>query len=144
MKRVLLAAFRGAVGAMAMTGIRTFAAHAGMIRESPPNQIAKKALGGLVRRVPRKRRPMLVELVHWTVGALAGALFGLLPERVRRLPGSGPFYGLLVWLGFDAAIAPALGLTARDWPKAHERAVFIADHALFGLVLDGFSRRAEE
>ena len=144
MTRVLLAAFRGAVGAMAMTGMRTFAAHAGLIRESPPNQLAKKGMRGVVRRIPRKRRPMVVELVHWIVGAMAGALFGLLPDRVRHLPGSGPVYGVTVWLGFDAVVAPALGLQVRDWPRAHERAVFLADHALFGLVLDELGARAQE
>ena len=37
MSEVLHAAFRGVVGAMAMTGVRVFAKHAGLIREDPPN-----------------------------------------------------------------------------------------------------------
>jgi hypothetical protein len=40
-----------------------------------------------------------------------------------------------VWLGFEVVVAPALGLTERDWPKGRERAVFIADHALYGFVI---------
>ena len=47
-------------------------------------------------------------------------------------------------MGFDAVVAPALGLTTRDWPKGRERAVFIADHVLFGLVLSELRARPRE
>jgi hypothetical protein len=50
----------------------------------------------------------------------------------------------LVWMGFDAVIAPALGLTERDWPKRRERTVFIADHLLFGFVLSELRARPRE
>jgi hypothetical protein len=36
--------------------------------------------------------------------------------------------------GVTGAMRP-LGLTGRDWPKGRERAVFIADHALYGFVV---------
>jgi uncharacterized membrane protein YagU involved in acid resistance len=138
------AAFRGAVGAMAMTGVRVFADHADLIRESPPNRLSRKHGGGLMKAVPRRRRRMTVELVHWSMGAVFGALFGLLPESVRRRAWAGPAYGLLVWLGFDSLLAPALGLTSRGWPRGRERAVFLADHALFGLVLSEMRTRPRE
>ena len=51
---------------------------------------------------------------------------------------------MLVWAGFDAVVAPVLGLTERDWPKGRERTVFIADHALFGLVLSELRSRPKE
>ena len=86
----------------------------------------------------------MVELVHWGMGAAFGAVYGMLPEEIRRRPWSGPAFGLVAWMGFDAVVAPALGLTTRDWPKGRERAVFIADHVLFGLVLSELRARPRE
>jgi hypothetical protein len=63
--------------------------------------------------------------------------------RVRMKPWSGPVYGVLVWIGFDAVAAPLLGIE-RNWPKGKERAVFVADHALFGLVLSELRARPRE
>ena len=113
MKEVLHAKLRGVIGAMAMTGVRVFAIHAGLIREDPPSR--------LVRRQKGREGRWKVELVHWTMGGVFGIVYGLLPEKVRRRAWSGPVYGLLVWLGFDAVVAPALGLTERDWPKGRAR-----------------------
>ena len=129
------ATFRGVVGAMAMTGVRVFAAHAGLIR---------KQASGLLRSVPRERRRPVVELVHWGMGAAFGALYGLLPDSVRQRRWTGPLFGVVVWLGFDRGVAPLLGLTEAEWPKGRERAVFVADHVLFGLVLDETRARPRE
>jgi uncharacterized membrane protein YagU involved in acid resistance len=137
------AAVRGVVGAMAMTGVRVFAKDAGLIREDPPARLARKRAGGLIKRVPRGRSRSVVELVHWSMGGAFGALFGMLPEEIRRQSWSGPVYGFLVWIGFDTVVAPLLGLE-RDWPKGRERAVFLVDHALYGLVLDEMRPRARD
>jgi hypothetical protein len=138
------AALRGIVAAIAMTGVRTFAEHLGLIREDPPARMARKQAKGLLRSVPRKRRGAVVELIHWAMGGAFGAVFGLLPERVRLKPWAGPLYGFLVWLGFDTVAAPALGLKQRRWPHGKERAVFIVDHVLFGLVLSELRSRPRE
>jgi uncharacterized membrane protein YagU involved in acid resistance len=135
-KEILHAKLRGVIGAMAMTGVRVFAVHAGLIREDPPSRLVRKRKG-------REGR-WKVELVHWAMGGVFGIVYGLLPEEVRRRAWSGPVYGLLVWLGFDAVVAPALGLTERDWPKGRERAVFVADHLLFGFVLNEMRSRPRE
>ena len=130
------AMLRGVVGAMAMTGVRVFAQHAGLIREDPPSRMTRKKSRGASRAK--------VELVHWSMGAGFGAGYGMLPEEVRRRAWSGPLYGLIAWIGFDAVVAPALGLKKRGWPKGRERAVFIADHLLFGLVLNELRSRPRE
>ena len=143
MIELLHAAFRGTVGAMTMTGVRVFADHADLIRESPPSRLSRKHGGGLMKAVPRRRRRMTVELVHWTMGSAFGAGFGLLPHGLRRRAWAGPMYGLLVWLGFDGLIAPVLGLTSRGWPRGRERAVFLADHVLYGLVLSEMRSRPQ-
>ena len=127
MKAIIRAKLLGVVGAMAMTGLRVFAVHLGLIREDPPSRLVRKRRG---------RRPRwMVELVHWSMGGLFGIVFALLPQDMRRRRWFGPLYGALVWLGFDAVLAPALGLKEHDWPKGRERAVFVADHMLYGLVL---------
>ena len=144
MNDTIHAVFRGVVGAQAMTGMRVFAKHAGLIREDPPSRLTRKQAGGLLKVVPRKRRRVVVELVHWSMGASFGLVFSLLPEHVRRRRWSGPLFGVLAWTGFDAGVAPALGLTGNDWPKGRERAVFIADHVVFGLVLSEQRARPPE
>jgi uncharacterized membrane protein YagU involved in acid resistance len=141
---IIHATFRGIVGSMAMTGLRVFALHAGVIREEPPSRLTRKQGSGLLRLVRRRQRRALVELVHWAMGAVFGLVFALLPERIRRKQWSGPVYGMLVWLGFDAVVAPTFGLTERGWPKGRERLVFAVDHLLFGLVLNELRSRPRE
>jgi hypothetical protein len=138
------AAFRGAIGAMAMTGIRQFAAHADVIRDDPPARMARKQAKGLLRSVPRRKRGAVVELIHWIMGAAFGLAFGLLPESVRMRAWSGPAFGFLVWLGFDTIVAPGLGLKQRRWPHGAERTVFMIDHLLYGLVLSELRARPRE
>ena len=138
------ATFRGIVGAMAMTGWRIFAERLGLIREAPPERFTRKQAKGLLRSVPRKRRGAVVQLLHWVMGAVLGLMFGLLPERVRLKPWAGPVYGVLAWLGFDAVVAPALGLNEKRWPHGAERAVFLADHVLFGVILNEGRERPRE
>jgi uncharacterized membrane protein YagU involved in acid resistance len=144
MKEVAHAGLRGLIAAMAMTGVRVFAVNAGLIREDPPKRLVREQARGLLRSVPRRRRRTVIELVHWAMGAAFGVVFGLLPDELRRRAWAGPVFGLLVWFGFEAGAAPALGLRKAEWPDATERAVFIADHLLFGLVLSEMRQRPRE
>ena len=82
MKEIVHAKLRGVIGAMAMTGVRVFAQHAGLIREDPPSRLTRKKTG-------RKNRTV-VELVHWAMGGVFGIGYGLLPERLRQRAWSGP------------------------------------------------------
>jgi hypothetical protein len=138
------AGVRGSIAAMAMTGMRAFTVDLGIVEEEPPQAIFKQKARGLIRRVPRKRRRAVIELAHWGYGAVGGAVFGLLPAGVRRAPWSGPAYGLLVWLGFEAAVAPALGLTQAQRLRLAEKAALAADHLLYGLVLSEIRARPQE
>jgi hypothetical protein len=45
---------------------------------------------------------------------------------------------------FDIVIAPVLGLTQRNWPKGRERAVFMVDHLMLGLVLSELRSQPRE
>jgi hypothetical protein len=138
------AAISGAIGAMAMTGMRTFTADLGLVRETPPQSIAKKRRPtGVLSYVPKSRRRAFVEIMHWSVGVTGGAIFGLMPDRLRRTPWFGPMYGLGILLSYDFGIAPLLGLKQSRSPKATEQAALIADHLVYGLILAG-GERAEE
>ena len=138
------AAIRGAIGAMAMTGMRTFTVDMGLIKRTPPQAIARQRARGLMRRIPRRRRRAAVEILHWGYGTIGGATFGALPDGLRRQPWAGPAYGLLVWFGFEAGLAPVLGLSEAKSGRLVERATLAVDHLLYGLVLSEMRRRPQE
>jgi hypothetical protein len=136
---------RGAVGAMAMTGMRVLTTELGLVEQTPPAAVSRqraRGLRALVRRAPRRQRRGPVEIAHWAFGAAGGAAFGALPEAVRRRPWAGPVYGLVVWLGFELGIAPALGLSQTERVRLVDRLALAADHVLYGLVLSGLRRSA--
>ncbi|MGI8864222.1 MAG: hypothetical protein ACR2JH_07455 [Solirubrobacteraceae bacterium] len=135
---VLSGAARGAVGAMAMTGMRVMTTELGLVEQTPPDALRRqraRGLRALVRRAPRKHRRGLVEAAHWAFGAGGGAAFGALPRGLRRHPWTGPIYGLMVWLGFELGIAPVLGLSQAKRVRFVDRLALAADHLLYGLVL---------
>lgn len=137
-------AVRGAVAAMAMTGMRAFTVNAGIVEEPPPQAIVRQRIPGMGRlRVRRGRRRVLEELFHWAYGAGGGAAFAIMPRRIRRHAWSGPAYGLAIWLGFELAIAPALGLRQARERRLVERGALAADHLLYGFVLSETRRRDE-
>ena len=137
------AGLRGAIAAMAMSGMRTLTANLGFVEQTPPRAIVKQKAASLLRRVARKRRRSAIELVHWGYGALGGVQFALLPETLRRQPWAGPVYGLALWLGFEAVLAPALGLEQAGKRRPVERVALAADHLLYGLVLSEIRRRPQ-
>lgn len=128
MNALAQAALRGAVGAMAMTGMRVLTTELGWVDKPPPQQIFHE-------RVDKDHSRAAQELTHWLYGALGGVQFRLLPAPVRALPGAGPAYGLALWLGFELALAPALDLSHHDRHGARAHAALLADHALYGAIL---------
>ena len=135
---VLSGAACGAVGAMAMTGMRVLTTELGLVEQTPPQALAQQPARGvraLLRRAPRKRRRGLTEAAHWAFGAGGGAAFGALPRELRQRPWAGPAYGLVVWLAFELGIAPVLGLSQASRVRLVDRLALAADHLLYGLVL---------
>ena len=143
-KEIAHAVLRGVIGAQAMTGMRTLTVYLGLADEPPPQAILRQRARGLLRKVPKKRRPAFIEVFHWSVGAFSGAIFGLLPDAVRRKRWAGPVFGLAVWAGYESAIAPALGLSHSKKLRPVERAAFAADHLLYGLVLSEMRERPQD
>jgi hypothetical protein len=144
---VLHAGARGAVGAMAMTGMRVITTQIGLVEETPPQAVARQRSRGLrrlLRLARRRQRRGLIEIAHWAFGAAGGAVFGALPSGLRRRAWAGPVYGLAVWLGFEMGIAPALGLTQAKRVRLVDRLALAADHLLYGLVLSEGRRRPRD
>ncbi len=130
---------------MAMTGMRVLTIELGLVKQTPPQAVGRQRARGaraLLRRAPRRQRRGLIEAAHWAFGAGGGAAFGALPGAMRRRPWAGPVYGLVVWLGFELGIAPALGLSQAKSVRLVDRLALAADHLLYGLVLSGTRRGA--
>jgi hypothetical protein len=135
---------RGAIGALAMSGFRTFTLDLGLVKQTPPEAMAKQRARGVLRMVPRKRRRLAIETMHVSYGAVGGGMFGALPDRVRHTAWAGPAYGLVLWLGFELGIAPLLGLKQSKRLRPVERAALAVDHLLYGLVLSETRRRPQD
>ena len=68
---VLRGAAWGAVGAMAMTGMRVITTELGLVQQTPPQALKRQRARGvraLLRRAPRTQRRGLVEAAHWAFG----------------------------------------------------------------------------
>lgn len=126
-------ALRGTVAAMAMSGMRALTVDLGLVEQPPPDAIFSQKAPRVLRRVPAARRRAVVEAAHWTYGAGGGLVFVLLPERVRRRAGAGPAYGIVLWIGFEAGLAPLLGLAQAKQSRPVERIALAVDHLLYGL-----------
>lgn len=144
MSEVLHAGMRGAIAAMAMTGMRAFTTSVGLVKETPPRAILRQKSRGLYRVVPKGKRRAATEAMHWSYGAAGGAAYGALPAEVKQRRWSGPVYGLLLWLGFEAGLAPVLGLSQAKKARPVERLALAADHLLYGLVLSETRPRPRE
>ena len=138
------AAVRGAVAAMAMSGMRVVMKDLGLVEETPPQAMFRQKARGVLKMVPRKRRQAAIQLAHWGYGAGGGVAFRLLPEQIRLQPWAGPAYGLVVWLGFELGLAPMLGLEQAKKPRPVERLAFAVDHLLYGYVLSEFRAQPQE
>jgi hypothetical protein len=118
---------------MSMTGARVLSTELGLVERPPPQAMVRET--GLLHAIPAAHVRAAEEAAHWAYGALGGALFDVLPGPVRSRRWAGPLYGLALWLGYEAAIAPLLGLRHAQEPRPVERLAFAADHLLYGVVV---------
>jgi hypothetical protein len=141
---ILHGALRGAIAAMAMTGMRALTVNVGIVEQTPPEAIVKQRAKALIRRAPKGHRVATIELVHWAYGSAGGAAFAALPDSLRRRHWAGPLYGIAVWLAFEFGLAPALGLSQARKLRLQERAALAVDHLLYGFVLSETRRQPQE
>jgi hypothetical protein len=136
-RTVMASGARGVVAAMAMTGLRRMTKAVGLVAEAPPDELARRGTGtaGLMARVPASFRDPALELAHWTVGGVGGAVFGAVVAPRTRHVAVGPVYGLAIWAAFEAVAVPLLGLEESRARPLRERAAIAADHVLYGLIV---------
>ncbi|HEV8240896.1 MAG TPA: DUF1440 domain-containing protein [Thermoanaerobaculia bacterium] len=95
---------------------------------------AEKAAGLVKRKLAPRQRKKLGAAMHWALGTTAGALYGVLRNRLPRLGmGSGLAYGVAFWLLMDEAALAALRLTPppSEFPwQTHARG--LAGHLVLG------------
>ena len=131
---LLRSAARGVLGAMAMTGVRRVTTDLGLVRKPPPERIATEGIPGLFARLAPEHPETVIELCHWGVGAVGGIGFRIFPAALRGRRWAGPAYGLAILAVFETAIAPGLGIAARD-RTVSERLALAGDHLVYGIVL---------
>ena len=136
-RSVLSGGARGVVGAMAMTGLRQLTPGVGLLERTPPQQVVSDQVPSLVRPLSEEHEKALLEVVHCGYGFLTGAAFGALPRSLRAARLAGPAYGIAVWLVYELAIAPALGIEVAPRRTVSTRAMLVLDHVLFGVVVAG-------
>ena len=88
--------------------------------------------------VPVERRPLVEQLVHYTLGIIPGAIYGVLRRWVpfARL-GSGVAFGLLLFAANDEYMNTKLGLAGPFEaypPETHLRG--LAGHAVLGVATE--------
>lgn len=141
-EKVTHGALRGVIAATAMTGLRAVTQNLGLVPKSPPEAVVEDgSQQDLDAKLGPQQREVVVQAAHWGYGGFGGAVFGALPEGIRRRAWAGPAYGVVLWLGFEAVIAPLLKLPREATPA--ERAALLADHLLYGLVLSEIRRRPQ-
>ncbi len=126
---------------MAMTGLRRVTTGLGLLRKPPPEEIATEGVPGLLARIPPGKRAAVIELAHWSFGALASVGYDLLPRRIVELRASGPLYGLAIWALYEATFAPAFEADRTAARTTGDRIALALDHALYGAIIDSTLRR---
>jgi hypothetical protein len=105
-------------------------------KSSVTNLVDKvEAQTGLV--VPRKRRPLVEQAVHYALGAVPGALYGIARHVPFLRAGNGLLYGLGVYALNDNYVNTKLGLASSPQaypPETHLRG--LAGHAVLGVATE--------
>lgn len=93
--------------------------------------------------VPGPLRPPAGQLVHYSFGALLGAIYGAAGNRYSWVrAGFGTAFATAVEIGADEGLVPALALSAPpDQLPLRTHAYGFVSHLVFGAALEG-SRRA--
>jgi hypothetical protein len=140
---LLLGAFAGAAGTVLMDKATTLA------YEREPKKAREReetVRGGKTAYVtaaeklgaPERQQKAIGNAIHWSLGVGAGALYGALRNRSRRLGvGSGLAYGVAFWLVMDETATALLRLTPppQRFPwQTHARG--LAGHLILGGTIE--------
>ncbi|HET8655263.1 MAG TPA: DUF1440 domain-containing protein [Longimicrobiaceae bacterium] len=103
---------------------------------------AEKTAALMGKELTDEQRGTAGRAIHWALGTGAGALYGVLRDRVPGAgAGAGLLFGTAFWALMDEGANTALGLTpgpmAFPW-QTHARG--LAGHLVFGLTADATLR----
>ncbi|HEX3265519.1 MAG TPA: hypothetical protein VHR16_07610 [Candidatus Limnocylindrales bacterium] len=88
--------------------------------------------------IPPARRPLVETLVHYALGAVPGAIYGVVRRWIPfARAGSGLFYGLGIFAANDEYLNTKLGLASAPSaypPETHIRG--LAGHAVLGVATE--------
>jgi hypothetical protein len=134
-------AARGAVAGIGATTVMTLARlgaeRAGVFDERPPqSEIVGRLRALRGRRTGGPATETLATIAHYAFGAVAGALYAMLPSR-RVRPVGGVLYASAIWTMSYHQLLPRLRLMPRPQHDDTGRQIAIAvDHVLYGVSLD--------
>ncbi len=142
-RSILKGALAGLVGGIAGSGIKMVAEAALPPRTAgqtpPPVALVERAVGHPLRGV---ERDAAMQAVHWSFGALAGAVYGALVEvSPQAAAWRGAAFGLTLNKLTHRGLLPKMGLAAPvEFQTTQERQSEWATHAVYGVVTEAVRR----
>ena len=105
-------------------------------KEDPATVKAAQAIAKSVsgKSISDERKEIAGQVVHYAMGIVSGAVYGMLTERARtRRPATGLLFGTGVWAIADEVAVPALKLSDMPWKyPASIHANALAAHLVYG------------
>ena len=138
-RRALYGALGGVGGTIALTGLRTGLAWAGLVQKTAPEQVVDRLeeLGLTEDWSPGAHRA-LAAIAHLAYGVGMGTILGLLRRHrggIAEEAAVGSALGLLAWGAGWSSWLPLTGVHEPPWEQESPRVLLpVVDHAFFGAV----------
>ena len=138
-RRALYGAVGGVGGTIALTGLRTGMAWAGLVQKTAPEQVVDRLNElGLTEGWSARARRALAAAAHLSYGVGTGMALGLVRRRrggVAEEAAVGSALGLLAWGAGWASWLPLTGVHEPPWDQETPKVLLpVIDHAFFGAV----------
>ena len=137
--RILAGALGGAVGALALSGLREVFSRMGLVFETAPMQVVDRAQEvGLVDDWSPGALRILTVAAHIAYGVGAGTALGLLRRErggASQEAAVGSAMGVLVWGAGWSTWLPLTGVHSPPWEQRSARVLLpVVDHAVYGAI----------
>lgn len=150
MRGVLAGGVAGVAGAFVMDRFQalvSFVSPPQEASEPATSRAADAALRAVTgREVQAADKPLAGQSVHYALGILLGAAYGVAAEfRPAVTAGFGTGFGAGTSLLLDEAAVPAVGLSDAPWRSPASTHLYaVASHLVFGIVVEGVRRSVAE
>jgi uncharacterized membrane protein YagU involved in acid resistance len=146
--RGLLAGTAGGLAGAALMGPTYAAVSKLMPKSSPPGEDATEKVANAAsrkftgRKLPRSKKKLGGQIVHFAFGACTGAFYGLFAETFPAIgAGGGALLGTGLYLGAHGITVPVLGLAPSPLKNgAAQESPELAAHLVYGFVTEGVRR----